>query len=60
MCSEVVWWRCHRRIIADHLLAHGEEVRHILGEGRVDSAELSRGAVVGDDGIVTYPAAGDD
>ncbi|WP_029088778.1 DUF488 family protein [Brevibacterium album] len=56
MCSEAVWWRCHRRIIADHLLAAGDEVRHILGSGRVDAAELSRGARVGPDGIVTYPA----
>ena len=29
MCSEAVWWRCHRRIIADHLLAAGEDVRQI-------------------------------
>ena len=31
MCAEAVWWRCHRRIIADYLLAEGQEVRHILG-----------------------------
>ena len=55
MCSEAVWWRCHRRIIADHLLAHGEDVRHILGRGHVDAAEPSAGAVVGIDGRVTYP-----
>ena len=29
MCAEAVWWRCHRRIIADVLTAHGWEVRHI-------------------------------
>lgn len=56
MCSEAVWWRCHRRIIADHLLAHDEEVRHILGLDHVDAAQLSRGAVVSPDGAVTYPA----
>jgi len=56
MCSEAVWWRCHRRIIADHLLAHGEEVRHILGADHVDAATLSLGAVVDPDGTVTYPA----
>src|SRR4029078_12748896 len=26
MCAEAVWWRCHRRIIADHLIARGESV----------------------------------
>ena len=29
MCAEAVWWRCHRRIIADYLLSEGQEVRHI-------------------------------
>lgn len=58
MCSEAAWWRCHRRIIADHLLAHDEDVRHILGPRHVDPADLSRGAVVGPDSTVTYPADG--
>jgi len=56
MCSEAVWWRCHRRIIADHLLAHGAQVRHILGEDHLDAATLSAGAVVGSGRLVTYPA----
>lgn len=60
MCSEAVWWRCHRRIIADHLLAHDEDVRHILGDGRVDTARLSPGAVVAPDGTVTYPLPKDE
>ena len=30
MCAEAVWWRCHRRIITDYLLAAGMEVKHIL------------------------------
>ena len=55
MCAEAVWWRCHRRIIADHLLARGQTVDHILGRGQVVAAELSAGAVVGRDGGVTYP-----
>ncbi len=57
MCAEAVWWRCHRRIVADHLLAHGEEVWHILSAGHVERASLTRGAVVGADGLVRYPAA---
>jgi uncharacterized protein (DUF488 family) len=58
MCAEAVWWRCHRRIIADHLLAAGEEVRHILGPGHVEPASLTPGAVVRDDGAVVYPPEG--
>lgn len=58
MCSEAVWWRCHRRIITDHLLAHGVKVLHILGQGSSKPAELSEGAVVGPDLQVSYPATG--
>ena len=57
MCSEAVWWRCHRRIVADHLIARGEAVFHIMGEGRVEPAHLTPGAVVQADGTVVYPAA---
>lgn len=32
MCSEAVWWRCHRSMIADELVAEGYEVRHIMGD----------------------------
>ncbi|MEZ5606009.1 MAG: DUF488 domain-containing protein [Burkholderiaceae bacterium] len=56
MCAEAVWWRCHRRIIADHLLAAGETVRHIM-DGHIDEAQLNAGARVRDDGTVSYPAA---
>lgn len=55
MCSEAVWWRCHRRIIADHLLAAGQDVHHIMGPGTITAATLTAGAVVGDAGRVTYP-----
>lgn len=56
MCSEAVWWRCHRRIVADHLLARGESVFHLMDAGRADPARLSEGATLAD-GLVTYPAA---
>ena len=56
MCSEAVWWRCHRRIIADYLLAAGEQVRHIMAVGNAPEAELSAGAVVQADGRICYPA----
>ena len=59
MCSEAVWWRCHRRIIADHLLARGDEVLHVMGMGAegasISEATLNDGAVVGDDLLVRYP-----
>ena len=56
MCAEAVWWRCHRRIIADHLLARGLEVFHLMDGGRIEAAHLTEGAQVRD-GTVTYPAA---
>lgn len=56
MCAETVWWRCHRRIIADYLLAAGEQVMHILGPGHVDEASLTPGAVVRADKTIIYPA----
>ncbi|WP_150254871.1 DUF488 domain-containing protein [Nocardiopsis deserti] len=56
MCSEAVWWRCHRRIIADHLLARGHEVLHVMSGHRADAARLTPGAVVHADRTVTYPA----
>jgi len=56
MCAEAVWWRCHRRIITDHLLAAGEQVMHILGKSHIEVASLTPGAVVREDGTVVYPA----
>jgi hypothetical protein len=55
MCAEAVWWRCHRRIIADYLLAAGEQVMHILGKSHVDLASLTPGAIVRNDGTVSIP-----
>jgi uncharacterized protein (DUF488 family) len=56
MCAEAVWWRCHRRIIADYLLAAGESVFHIMGPKRVELAHLTSGVSVAVDGTLTYPA----
>ena len=55
MCAEAVWWRCHRRIIADYLIAAGETVFHILGPDHVEPAQLTQGARVGAGGTLTYP-----
>jgi uncharacterized protein (DUF488 family) len=54
MCAEAVWWRCHRRIIADYLLAAGEKVFHIMGHGRIEPARLTEAARVEADGLA-YP-----
>ncbi|QYG93116.1 DUF488 domain-containing protein [Iamia sp. SCSIO 61187] len=36
MCSESVWWRCHRRLLADHaVLVRGVDVRHLMHDGRL-------------------------
>ena len=55
MCSEAVWWRCHRRIVADYLIARGETVLHIMGNGRAVPASLTLGALVQADGTLIYP-----
>lgn len=34
MCAEAVWWRCHRRIVTDYVLARGARVMHIMGPGK--------------------------
>ncbi|WP_392353986.1 DUF488 family protein [Brevundimonas sp. LF-1] len=56
MCAEAVWWRCHRRLIADNLLARGATVLHIMGRGRLEPARLTTGARVDLEGTVVYPA----
>lgn len=55
MCAEAVWWRCHRRLIADALTVRGWRVEH-LGVG-VSSAihELTAFAVVAHGTELSYP-----
>jgi uncharacterized protein (DUF488 family) len=44
LCSESVWWRCHRRLLADHLtLVRGVEVTHLLHDGRRTAHPLTKG-----------------
>jgi uncharacterized protein (DUF488 family) len=54
MCAEILWTRCHRRIIADHLLALGWEVVHIVDASRSTTHELTPFAEV-DGARITYP-----
>ena len=46
MCAEAVWWRCHRRIIADYLIAAGLPVAHILAAGKIEPARLTPDATI--------------
>jgi uncharacterized protein (DUF488 family) len=55
MCAEAVWWRCHRRIIADYLMAAGEAVFHILASHHIEKAKMTDAAVANSAGILSYP-----
>ena len=57
MCAEGPWWRCHRQLIADALLARGWEVAHVMPDGRLERHRLTPFAVVEDEAI-TYPGQG--
>lgn len=47
MCSEAVWWRCHRRLVADHLvLVERQPVVHVFHDGRSVAHEPMREACV--------------
>ncbi len=56
MCAEAVWWRCHRGLLSDVLVARGMEVLHVMSAGPAAPHRLNPLArVVG--GRVTYPGA---
>lgn len=55
MCSEAVWWRCHRRIIADYLLLNGHDVDHLMAPGQIAHATPTPGARGTAEGKVVYP-----
>jgi len=60
MCSEAVWWRCHRRIVTDYLLSAGFPVEHILGSAKTVAAESTPGALRSPDGALIYPGSASD
>jgi uncharacterized protein (DUF488 family) len=57
MCAEALWWRCHRRVIADALVVRGWRVEHLGIDGGPIVHTLTDFAVVGPDGVLTYPPA---
>ncbi len=54
MCSEGLFWQCHRRLVSDFLTANGVTVQHIMPNGKIQPHGLTSGAKV-EDGTVTYP-----
>lgn len=54
MCAEALWWRCHRRLIADDFVARGWTVVDILGAGKAEAHVLNPDAVLVD-GVLRYP-----
>jgi uncharacterized protein (DUF488 family) len=55
MCSEAVWWRCHRRFVADYLLYDGRDVFHLMDPARADVASMTPAARA-DGASLVYPA----
>jgi uncharacterized protein (DUF488 family) len=55
MCAERLWWRCHRRLLADLLVVRGFRVVHLLEPGQASDHALSEWARV-EDGKLSYPA----
>jgi uncharacterized protein (DUF488 family) len=57
MCAESLWWRCHRRLLADFVVAaRGVPVRHLLHDGRTEEHRLSPGLRRREDGLLVYDA----
>lgn len=58
MCSEAVWWRCHRRIIADYAaLARGTPVLHLMHDGKLVPHLPTAGVRLRPDGLLIYDGA---
>lgn len=55
MCAELLWWRCHRRLIADDFVARGWEVTHIMGPGKTQPHPLNPAAQLVED-VLQYRA----
>ena len=57
MCAESLWWRCHRRMLADFVcVARGVPVRHLMHDGRLEVHKPSPGLRLREDGLLVYDA----
>ncbi len=55
MCSESLWWRCHRRLIADFLVLTSDvTVEHLSHDGRLTRHEPAEGVRLREDGLLVY------
>lgn len=55
MCAETLWWRCHRRMIADFVrLARGGHVQHLMHDGTLRTHRPTDGARLRSDGLLVY------
>lgn len=52
MCSEAVWWRCHRSMISDELKVKNWEVLHIMGAGKISEHPFTSPAKVKNEKLV--------
>ena len=60
MCSESVWWRCHRRLVADFVqVLRGRPVEHLMQGGRSTPHPPTEGVRVGAGGLLVYDAGAD-
>jgi uncharacterized protein (DUF488 family) len=48
MCSEAVWWRCHRSMVSDYLKAEGWKVMHIMDVEKADEHPYTQPARIVD------------
>jgi uncharacterized protein (DUF488 family) len=55
-CAEALWWQCHRRILADHLVTRGWTVLHVLGDTKIAPHDLWDLARLTPDGPVYPPS----
>jgi uncharacterized protein (DUF488 family) len=55
MCAEAVWWRCHRMLLSDALVARGVDVQHILSEAKTQPHRLTPFAKIRDGAGLWYP-----
>jgi len=53
MCAEMLWWQCHRGLIADYLKAHDHRVTHIAAAGRTEPHPFTSAARI-IDGRLSY------
>ena len=59
MCSESLWWRCHRRLMSDAaMLLYGTDVQHIMHGGTVSQHKLTDGVRLLSNGSLRYDSDG--